>query len=900
MSFDPKIPSADSESVSSKAEEYNSLFERLTGRSEEQIEEFSKTSTSFSDMLAEDIKSSGDINYAHWKEACMACVVAAEATEQWSESLDTYERKIVVLQYLAETVAPTLSNEVQVPYAQDNPPRQQYLQELQTQADEAWSDLEDDAEECSDHIKGGTDPDNVSSLMGGRLNWLPNNIMGDSMPIPVDGQQGREDAEELREMLESGEMDIETYNSLLATLTALSGRANWMEGRESELEGDELDYLEELFTELEKLENPSNGSQGSDGAISIPQILEDEFDWNPDENSLVQELGNGVLTLSNEHMGGGAGRLPDSIRNAALGPVLIGETDEMYHEGDYGTDLNNLGALLSNTTGDLEGGKTFSQHLTLSVGYLLNSMDAGTEELPMHASFNEAGEGTLEALAGVGGRNIEANHALLTGDYEHGRNIFYGQDWSDEYKSELLVEKALQGLMIHGDPADPLPDNVDDFEPTPHEAGGFTSVFDWMADDSVLSDENGHRMASEAVAGLTSFMADADNFDALKGDPTDDEDGISAEAASSLAEVFGGHLHSFAFDANLDASGINDNYTFSDPSYDDELNVIGMPAEDRLRFLEVVMTDEESAMSVHAETALYNHGQMILSIENGDQSIHANSAGNLSGLVDAAAHNEAAYRDLGDQEEQKQKQRMWEFASDMTLGIVTDAAPTKYVPGVNAVGNLSNDLLKDHFIAAPPPNELYESNGSLDADVLKRQMGLYYADRLVSEWSDNPENGTNPFFDSNGDPKTSTDDASGENEREEVEDALRELGILEGNSANPEGLDFSTSEAGQELNTNYNDDAKKIEANLESLIKNADINWMPEGVDPPNDPVEYIGSYSGSYEGRRDNVYEDLIIEPTRNEELDDAFERRDREYEEEREAREQEIEGERTAGTGK
>src|SRR5699024_8103937 len=151
MSFNPKIPSATPDEAMGSADEFHALMGRITGQSEEMLTTFDSAAMNFSDMISPSISSAGAMNVGSWAEAAMACLVAAEVAEQWSEDLEWYDEKIASLQNQVETIAPYMDDTT------INPPealtaREKFIQSLQTMADEYWVELEEKADWCSERI----------------------------------------------------------------------------------------------------------------------------------------------------------------------------------------------------------------------------------------------------------------------------------------------------------------------------------------------------------------------------------------------------------------------------------------------------------------------------------------------------------------------------------------------------------------------------------------------------------------------------------------------------------------------------------------------------------------------------------------------------------------------------
>src|SRR5699024_1561698 len=143
--------------------------------------------------------------------------------------------------------------------------------------------------------------------------------------------------------------------------------------------------------------------------------------------------GGGLIALSDEKIGGGLSLLPESIVQTIQGRTLSADgLDITTDHVQFGQDLTNLADFLGNAPSELEGGRRFSQDLTLHMGMILEDGLGATAPSFNDFLLNELGEGNMETLLDVSTRNIEANHGILTGQYENG-----AVDRSEEHTSAL-------------------------------------------------------------------------------------------------------------------------------------------------------------------------------------------------------------------------------------------------------------------------------------------------------------------------------------------------------------------------------------------------------------------------------------------------------------------------------
>lgn len=815
MAFNPKTPSATPGEATATADEFHSLMGRITGQSEEMLTTFDSAAMNFSDMISPSISSAGAMNVGSWAEAAMACLVAAEVAEQWSEDLEWYDEKIASLQSQVETVAPYMDDTI------INPPealtaREKFIQSLQTMADEYWVELEEKADWCSERIEGGTSPGNVTHLMeAGRLGWLPYNLLGEDMPTPITAEDGIEAGEDLQEMIESGEIDQERYNEIIFILNILNGRAENAQKNGDRLTEDEIEYLENMYEELENFED-YDGVEGSEGAIALPEIIDQNFDNQHMKDTLLEELGGGLIALSDEKIGGGLSLLPDSIVETIQGRTLSADgLDITTDHVQFGQDLTNLADFLGNAPSELEGGRRFSQDLTLHMGMILEDGLGATAPSFNDFLLNELGEGNMETLLDVSTRNIEANHGILTGQYENGA--------VDAENIDKVLEEALYGFLLHGESFDPDTAGETDYSKDDFERSGLTAIFDWMSDPEVNRDPETQQLAAESLAGLVDFMVEPDHHAFLRGDTPygTASDTISRDAADSLSDAFSSHIFSFSSGFGFGEGGAleDTNFVGADQNfgYDPERGTVDILPEDRVRFLEILMQDERAAVNIHSDSALFNTSQVIHSIDGGDITIPARESGNLAGVIDAALTNEAAYRDIEAEEVHKERERMYGFAKDLITGGIGDTSVANFVPGFSAAENLAFDTLKDHLISAPAPNEMFNSeDGSLNPEAVESSMELYLADRMTQEFVENPEENPNPF-----------ESTSGELQQEDL-DVLREQGLITGG----EDGDFSDLEfhadAAREVIDRGNDDLgiDKMQNALTNITMDKPMTWL--------------------------------------------------------------------------
>ncbi|MEU3141050.1 hypothetical protein ABZ645_16910 [Nocardiopsis alba] len=835
MTFMPREPSATAEELSARAEDFRSLFGRITGSSGELYSGFNSTSMTFSDLIASDIQAAGAINRDQWSEALLACSVAAEIIDEWGENVEWYRDRIESYRSQLQTTAPYLDSGDDANGSGDSS-RAIFVASLQTMADQDWATLEEKAEDRSSELNAGTDPSNVAKLIdSGRLGWLPYNLMGDRMPMPLDGETGDADGKTLEELIESGSISGGEYNRIMRNIDLLNERAESALRRGEELSKYEIEYLESVFKALEGLE-ATRETEGGNGVIAIPELIEENISDEGTKEAVLAALGTGILALSNERLGGGDSHLPESVSSTARGPHLGDppNQDVLLREGEFGQDLTNLSILLGSASERMEGGVEFSQNITLSMGALL---DEGPGSMAKEEILLSAGDETISALLDVATLNAEANHGILTGEY------------ANEDLTEEQVERIIDVFLSHGEKVDRSETTEDAEEFELYESDGFTQIFDWISDPSINSDQETQQLAAESVAALVNHMTSPERFDNFN------DGGIGRDAADSLADAFEAHIFSFASEEGItyetdgsvfasvipdyESPGADGNYEYNEAD-----RTVAIGAEDRLRFLEILMQDESSATKVLASTAVFSEHQIIESVETGDVSGVPKKAGILGGLVESALTNDALQQDLDDEETKKNQDRMWDFASDLILGGAGDALPDKFSPLVDATGNLVSDVLKEKLIPDPVENDgnAQVPNISLSPMSMQSRLEVHLLEEMINEYNSDPGEAPNPL------------DFIQENEKENTINDLSSIGMITIPDEEGGEIEFDPNIAYRVLNEENAGISTELRNTVSSMVQDVPMHWANDRTGG-----SHSGTYFNNYENNKRSLMDALI-----------------------------------------
>ncbi|GAB3722752.1 TPR repeat region-containing protein [Nocardiopsis nanhaiensis] len=839
MSFDPKIPDSTPEEATEIADDFRSLIRRLTGSSGDLYSGFNTTSMDFSDILAEEIRNAGAVNHDHWGEAGLAFAVAAEAADQWSEDLTWYDEKIEALE-LRLSATPITKDTPEEAALYDS-----FVQGLQQEADEHWETLEGKAEDCSTLLKGGTSAETVAELVNnGRLGWLAHNFVGDRAPMPLDAEMGGSHGNTLRDALESGEINSNEYERALRDLEMLQERAEKAQQRGEELSEGEIAYLDALYEAMEGMEAPS-GSGGSDGAVAIPDAIAENIDDDTAAETLLAALGAGAMALSNDKLGGGYEKLPDSIQQASLGPTWGDDTYTNSGDGDtrYGEDLANLAALLGNAPEDLEAGERLSLNMSLSMGTLLNDATVDPDSDITQTIIETAGEGAIGDLIEVATRNSDANHAILKQDIPESHHV-------DPDRVSDLANDSLLGLLAYQWNEDGRHSN----------GSAVTGLFDWIPDDSLEGDSAEQERAAEAMLGFFDFISIEENHDALlyTGNEVEvvAEDGstwtydnagfgqFNGDITNSLADMYEAYIVSFAGNEGYNSEGIPDlDWERQDgiDAWNPDDNTLSLSPSERLLFLELVMTNDVSAGRAHVATDIFNTAMAVDAVEQGDPTEATRKAGTLASLVDGALQNEYVARNLGEEDQANREQNV----ADSTRSVLTKLVSDVPIVGtaVDLIGGHYSDEIANLVVAQNSSEEHGLTVGSREGMVNK--MNAVVLETAMEEFnngnSDNPlEEIGDLHFDGDGSNRT-------------VEEILDDTGIL---SEDEDGnLHANKDAAFDSMAETEGTSVAELNWALSQAAQATETTWIPGSHDSG---LTFTGNAADSFTGRetgKDNPY---------------------------------------------
>ncbi|WP_026932531.1 hypothetical protein [Glycomyces tenuis] len=413
-SFDPPTTTADEGALQDQAQTLQDHSGRIIGRGTDVMQQMNTTAVDFSELVAEPLKTHGGFSLTASEKAMEGAVWGSTTTRQWATDVATFKRTIADLETeWAAAVADKFGTPPDATEAQIAAAGQQKLNDVNGRANTAYELFKEHATTAGSMLKGGPTPENLQALAAaGGGSWATFNMFGTQAgPPPVTGAQGAALAQLLRDRLASGDLDLDLFRQIRTMLRGVAEGAQVLQEVGGQLTAGQLGFLEQFYAGLE---GPlmAQGPDQLDLLYRLPDLLEGRDIAPAAQNMVLAAVGGGLLALSDKRIGGGADRLPESMRplmdryfggGYEPGTVMGGGVTDRLHglaqmfgaTADYGLDR-------------LEGGEELSAALTFAVA---DANAGGFYYQPEHADLID--------LIEVGTRNTDANLAMLTGGIQH-------------------------------------------------------------------------------------------------------------------------------------------------------------------------------------------------------------------------------------------------------------------------------------------------------------------------------------------------------------------------------------------------------------------------------------------------------------------------------------------------
>jgi hypothetical protein len=694
-SFDPHLTDADEDALDDAARSLDSHSGRILGQGTDVVARMATTAVEFSELVSEPIKQRGGEFLTAATSAMEGAVWGSAVTTKWATAVREY--KAVVKKLKADWAAAVDDRfgirESQVGGVTPNytaaereaatqfataTAGQDKLAEVNAAAGAAYDKFKEEARDARDRLKEGPTPENLRAMAtdGGVGSWALYSVFGESAPMPLTGTWGGVLGKDLLDAIARGRIDDlpAELRGQLGVLRALIERAHHLEGiGNGTLSKGELAYLEAFFGAVDK------------DLFKMPELLE-ETGWSEADKALILGgMGGGLLAVSNEKLGGGTGRLPDSVRNFVEaytgGRGGKPAVKPQHHDGD---ELRALASMFDNLDGmaGMTGGKKFSAAMTIAVA----------EHLDGEAGGFSIGEDTARTILGHSTANFEANTAILKGDVQH------------PYYKEATSEAVLRGLFGHQ---------------WSDGGAGATGIIDWIPRAAASDDKELADLATTAAYHLitttsndkaqgpwnesayqffTDGYGDIGEFDKA---PLGVANPLIAQSMGRTAITYIDYLDS----PNVDRDS---ELTLSDKARADDMY---LDKGTRARFIELVMGDKTAgnALGEAAYAKVIAEAGDMANWQNwSDARKEALEDGGLIGLIDGAYKKvyEDATDDAASEATMDKQHATWvRSASTILKEVVTE------IPGVKAVKGVGQVLIREALeLGKWSPNQV-ESSG---------------------------------------------------------------------------------------------------------------------------------------------------------------------------------------------
>ncbi|MEU3231809.1 hypothetical protein ACFV4I_10945 [Nocardiopsis alba] len=740
---------ADVGGIRGKCGTLDRLCSTMMGRADDLEGNFNDAASHFTDAVAWDIQGATTTEIAKWEEAGAALTNGAAILRLWADDIETYRETRGELEERWENEKSSAQSKVDNPWhyslgrsaiivdvlrdgrsdreAEQIEKLEDIRRTLLEEHDTAWELLMDRAEQVEKDLKDGPSPETYQRILNaGHLGWRHLGIFVPEEGPPLTEEQGDEAAEELEKYLQDPDGYEGNISEVLAMLTLVtsSGAAAVRSGEKPP--EDYMDFLEAFY---ERLDGSLVNHEGPRGVLGVVDFLDGNDDLDQElALGFLSEMGDGILLLSDDSVGGGWPRLPDSIQMAASGPQLV--PDEMAMEAGYsfydqniwGQDVAALNRLLGGGSSDLQAGQHLSASLALSLG---NAAEAHGGSGPWMEDED------LLGLIDVSARNEDAMHKIFTGEYEHP----FLHDGDGNFKEHIAFEDnddfintALAGLYGN------------DWE---GEDAAIAKMTDWISEEAWDDDPDKRERAAEAAAGVIDRLTSQEVYEAVSGvgdlDVTDDDfdpddvassfTELNSEIASSLTGIYESYIESFAGENGFEDGSLD----LSDPSaadaaWDDDKGVFQIGVGDRLVFMEYLVGDSESAERVVTATEVYGEVQMQRHMEGGNSEQAAWNSARLQGLLDTAFSNEAISRGLEVEDAQEKKEEVYERVAGLggdALGMVPKVGTALSYGADYISGEIIDGIFEDYVVTTSKGSDYTSEAAMLNSSrtaVLERVM----------------------------------------------------------------------------------------------------------------------------------------------------------------------------------
>ncbi|CAM3958617.1 hypothetical protein NOGI109294_20275 [Nocardiopsis gilva] len=716
LDFTPKDTDADPGEIKDSHEDLKGLNKRMLGQSKDLSGQFNSTSMEFSEAVAWNITDESKYNSNKWINASESVMFCAFVTEFWHGCVNDFKkkRKQIVEDWedakkAAEKAVP--DDYEDVPITESNHPSHapgndsatkkaveayyglvRKRGELKKEDSTNWSNLQEGKDEVESQLKGGPNVENIKKLMdAGYVDMAFFNLRGTDFYLNKIDTKNVEKWPDKLSKYWSGEKELDSeYYSMMMLLNIIGYESSRVQAlRDSsnppQLDKKYRDYLKKFYSGTE------NGWGASGNTLDLANLIDGSDLERSEKDAALGAIGGGLLTLSDEKIGGGFEELPESIRKASSGSFVwnIKSPEDGYDTANWIEDYKKLSKLLGNAPENLQGGKDFSAGISISIGQHLKS-----------DSKDWIDEDAAGHLVEVAARNKDANHGILTDDYTHPYIENADLDDKELKKLKSLNSDAVEGLLKYEWPDKDENGN----ESWMKDGKPVTGLIDWLADDALEDNPEVRRRAGEASEGLISMITTDEMFKSLtdtgiktSGDDNATFSRVNPEICEKLANIFYSHIDDFGIESD---SPRDNKFVISDDPNKDELTV---DSRSRARFMQYLVANEETAENLIQAVEAKQDSTFNEYMKNGENPTdNAGNSGRLKGLLDASIINESLERFDDDKKAYEAEIKLKKKAMDKVI----DLSQADRIPGWQYYGNDLKKSLTD--VVAKGMTEKYE------------------------------------------------------------------------------------------------------------------------------------------------------------------------------------------------
>ncbi|WP_150236783.1 TPR repeat region-containing protein [Nocardiopsis quinghaiensis] len=643
----------DTGALSSHAETFQELHTKISGRSGEFSTIAEPVATHFEGLVGESLKSVATENQEAWSSAMMACIHAYGIIQKVISDVEWYENEIETIKADLATAlgsSPSTGNEVD-----DASIRSAVVVRHNERATEAWEKLEGKCETTEERLREGPTPENIKELieaghLGGDIAYY---TTGDVDYFYFD----ESDAATMADLFDSAASGnggaLNSLDGQLALLNALVLKALDAQKNGEKLDQNEIDFLEELFSEMEEkggYVEGENGGTSSQGFLDFLGLLnESEHIDDQTKNDINRNMANSMLFLSDESIGGGMEYLPQDVIDTVVGPM---PGASFYPEAlDWKDNYILLSEFLGSSGPSIIGGTEFSVELASSSARMLEHVGGKLEEYH------------FENMIDVASKNNDANYILITGVYPDGAP-YEMHEANQSIAPEVFFEKMYSHEW--GD-----------------EGESISRFTDWIATVREYGSPEEVEMAGKAAHRFISMLAGTEGEDNLffgTGEKVEGNENVSvAELNSSLADGFADIYISFIDDFTLDHNQDGYQEIFNHkpgslPFHAPGDDVLLIPADVREKFMQLLVANEEVSPRVLVATEAQEWRIIEETFKNPGVGAQASgtTAGDLREMMTNAIIQEHLDREEEITKARESAQEKWETAYGIFSSLITD------------------------------------------------------------------------------------------------------------------------------------------------------------------------------------------------------------------------------------